>query len=118
MAFALINCTVHGQERIQALICVNHVAYTFLMAFTCEASSRMQLGIKEARQKYKKNVMAAIAGFDTTVQPHLSLLYALQSAVGKIMPNEQLPYHQTNITCSNIGYDDATGWSNAPMLAL
>lgn len=87
MAFSLINHTVHDQKRIQYLICVNHVAYAFLVVFSPGASPAMRRELRKSRRKYQDNMMAGIAHLDTSVRPDRSLLYALQSAVCPFLPS-------------------------------
>lgn len=81
MALALIDCTVHGQQRIQYLICVNHAAYTFLTALDSDPTPLMRRELLRSKKRYRNNIVTAVSHLDTTVRPEVSLLYALQSGV-------------------------------------
>ena len=81
MVLALRDCSVHGQQRIQYLICVNHVAYSFITALDSKQTPEMRDGLKMSKKRYRDNVVTAVGLLDTSVRPDVSLLYALQSGV-------------------------------------
>lgn len=80
MAFALIDHTVHGQARLQYIICVNYVAYTVLADYH-SPSSGVKRHLRVLRKKYRDNVLAVLNHLDTSFRLDPTLLRALLSAV-------------------------------------
>lgn len=83
MALDLIYGRVHGQTRIQSIICVNHFCYAFLTAFESEQSLEMQQHFESRRRRFHDNALVALDSLDVQDKPELTLLKALLAGVSR-----------------------------------
>lgn len=86
MAFALLRHEISGQRRLQYIICVNWVAYVYLTTYQSEARSAcMRQTASDMKQKYRDNVLAALALIDTTIRPDPVFLQSVLSGVSLVL---------------------------------
>lgn len=83
MTFALNRCTVHGQRRLQYIICVNYLAFAYLTTLESDQSQAMREHLLALKRKHKENVQSALNQLDVRVRPERPLLQALLSGVGR-----------------------------------
>ncbi|KAJ5361869.1 hypothetical protein N7541_002713 [Penicillium brevicompactum] len=81
MAFAILNGTVHGSDRLLYILSVNCVAYTFLTAMDVNEQDDINVELNLAAQaKYLKNIECALQHLDTQPRQDPLLFQALLSA--------------------------------------
>ncbi|EXJ66479.1 uncharacterized protein A1O5_10631 [Cladophialophora psammophila CBS 110553] len=80
MVCALIDCSVHGQERLCYLILVNYVAYSFITALNLDnTSDPMKQHLRLSKARYRQNITRALKHLDIQIRPDPLLLQALIS---------------------------------------
>lgn len=100
MAVGLIDHSLHGQARVRALVCVNHMAYAFLTALQAEEQDQrppsgaptpgaaLRHAMAQSRLRYRANMLAAVQYLDPAAEvveadavdgADVSLLYALHA---------------------------------------
>lgn len=83
MALALINHRVHGQTRLHYIVCVNYVAYSYLVAIGSDGQSAAMLeNLQISKRRYCANALAALDEMDLNSASDIPMLQALLSGVG------------------------------------
>lgn len=114
MVLALINHRVHGQTRLHYIVCVNYVAYSYLVAIGSEGQSAAMLeNLEISRRRYCANAFAALDEMDLNSASDIPMLQALLSGVGyhnlpRVKPRlirslRRRCYHRTRATCVAAG---------------
>lgn len=85
MALSLIDCSVHGQQRVRYLICVNWFAFIYLSSLDHDdqrlKTSKMEQYLDTSRLRYRDNTLFAVHHLEIDASPDVSLLQALLSGV-------------------------------------
>jgi hypothetical protein len=81
MLLSLIDCTVHGQTRVQYVLCTNYVIYACLTALESKQSPTMRQRLGELRETLQQNVFTALEELDTQAESTPALFHALHSGV-------------------------------------
>lgn len=93
MLFAVIDCSVHGQQRLEYLICVNYIAYMILNAL--DPSKTRYVTVRghqqKLRQQYCNNVLFCLQHLDLSVKSEVVFLQALSFATHLM---RELGHHQ------------------------
>ncbi|KEF63716.1 uncharacterized protein A1O9_01694 [Exophiala aquamarina CBS 119918] len=80
MALALINHKVYGQTRLHYIVCVNYIAYSYLVAIGSEGQSRAMVeNLEESKRRYYAKAFAALDEMDLKAAPDIPMLQALLS---------------------------------------
>lgn len=89
MAFALMNNEIHGQTRLHYLVCVNQLAYSYLVALGSERQSiAMTKNLQASKRRFCAAAIAALDAMDMKISPDIPFLQALLSGVS-YSPNQK-----------------------------
>ncbi|KAL6405279.1 hypothetical protein AUP68_12123 [Ilyonectria robusta] len=102
MLFALVNCTAHGQQRVQYLICTNYMAWLILHVLDASAKDRIVYDYqRKMRQTYFENVLFCLKILEVDVRPDITLLQATSCAAHMLhsMAHTRQCWEMNRIAC-------------------